>query len=166
MLYKFKSVFRNFIGSRIEKVFLIFHPYNPSHKTTSFNYNFLRINEPDCCSSQKMNIHNLFYETNNSHFISKDELGRATWKILNAISFNYPNYPTLEYKNKMASFLKLFAHFYPCDDCKTEFISYLQVNPPHLVSRNSFIKWVCTFHNVINQKLGKNIIDCSDILNK
>ncbi|EJW05195.1 hypothetical protein EDEG_00727 [Edhazardia aedis USNM 41457] len=90
----------------------------------------------------------------------KDKLGSSTWTLLHAISFNYPEIPNMDDKKHIREFIKLLAILYPCKDCQLHFKKYLNENKIHLESRRDFIKWVCNFHNHVNQRLGKNIFNC------
>jgi hypothetical protein len=44
-----------------------------------------------------------------------------------------------------------------CNICKTHMLQYLQTNPPEN-AQNLFI-WAWDFHNDVNQRLGKPIVD-------
>jgi len=49
--------------------------------------------------------------------LDKDELGRNTWSFLHTMAANYPDTPSVEQRDKMSSFVRLFSEFYPCEPC-------------------------------------------------
>ena len=49
--------------------------------------------------------------------LDRQELGRSTWNFLHTMAAYYPDNPSLQQQDDMASFVKIFSKFYPCEDC-------------------------------------------------
>lgn len=156
----FEKFFTCLFSTKVNNLFYPF-PFT-KRKVNDFEYNFTRLGDRNCCNKESAHLSNFLNKTNNiPYLVGKEELGRATWKFLHAISFYYPTQPSKSDEKSMLHLLRLLAKFYPCEDCKIEFESYLTSNPPQLSSQRKFVSWVCSFHNTINQKIGKNMFDCS-----
>lgn len=90
-----------------------------------------------------------------------EELGRSGWTILHSIASNYPHRPSKSQQDNMVSFLRHFASFYPCQACSQHMSNYLKVHHPATGSKQQIQQWLCQFHNSVNQRLNKDIFDCS-----
>ena len=40
---------------------------------------------------------------------------------------------------------------------------HLVSHPPDTTSRKNFSRWMCEMHNEVNERLGKDIFDCSRV---
>ena len=103
----------------------------------------------------------------NFHVLSKDELGRASWKLLHSIPNRYPeSNPSQVEKTEMYNFLKLFGKLYPCKMCSDHFITMFNATPPesYLKNRKSLRLTICRWHNMVNNRLKKPILPCTNIL--
>jgi hypothetical protein len=85
------------------------------------------------------------------------EVGRASWKVLHAVSLGYPSHPTTEEQNAARQFLNSFSVLFPCEKCRLHFTTLLRMYPPDVDCRSSFVKWMSFFHNQVNVMLGKNV---------
>lgn len=94
----------------------------------------------------------------------KAELGNASWKLLHTILSRYPDEPTTDQKSHLKSYINSFAQVYPCGDCARHFIKLLGKYPPQLNSRKNAAVWGCFIHNKVNERLNKDIYDCTTIL--
>lgn len=94
----------------------------------------------------------------------KAELGNAAWKLLHTILARYPDQPTQEQKNHLSAYVSSFAQVYPCGDCARHFIKLLAKYPPQVNSRKNAAIWGCFIHNRVNERLGKDMYDCTTIL--
>eukprot|EP00949_MAST-11_sp_MAST-11-sp1_P002417 g2417.t1 len=94
---------------------------------------------------------------------SREALGRGSWMLLHKMSLNYPNNPTEKDVEDMASFLHLFAKFYPCSECAEHFRDFLKSYPPErdLGSRTELAQWVCDAHNEVNRRQEKPTFICT-----
>ena len=95
--------------------------------------------------------------------LSKAELGKAGWLILHTMSVKYPLQPTQKDKDRMRAFLQYFAEQYPCSECSSHFVYYLEQNPPLLECRDDISRYLCQLHNEVNKFLKKPIFDCDRI---
>lgn len=95
---------------------------------------------------------------------AKKELGRASWKYFHTLLARFPDEPTDEQRHKLNTFIHLYAELYPCGECSHHFVKMLETNPPQTSSRVTAAMWGCHVHNLVNEKLGKPIHDCSTIL--
>ena len=90
-------------------------------------------------------------------------LGRATWTFLHTIAANYPENPSTQQQRDVSSFISTLGRFYPCWHCADDFRSWMaKGNEPKVQSRREFENWMCTAHNEVNKKLGKDVFDCSE----
>jgi mitochondrial FAD-linked sulfhydryl oxidase len=89
-------------------------------------------------------------------------LGRATWTFLHTLAANYPEKPSVQQQRDMSGFVGTLGRFYPCWHCADDFRAWMaKGNEPKTQSRGEFEKWMCTAHNEVNKKLGKQAFDCS-----
>jgi len=93
----------------------------------------------------------------------KAELGNAAWKVLHTTMAKFPDKPTEEDSLALKSYIHLFARLYPCGDCARHFQTILSKFPPQVSSRSAAAAWACHVHNEVNQRLKKQIFDCSMI---
>lgn len=89
------------------------------------------------------------------------KLGAASWTFLHAMAAKYPDQPTVNQKEDMAEFLKLFSHVYPCNWCAKDFEKYIERYSPRVESKEELSRWMCEAHNHVNVKLGKPKFDCN-----
>ncbi|XP_065558292.1 FAD-linked sulfhydryl oxidase ALR-like isoform X2 [Artemia franciscana] len=95
--------------------------------------------------------------------LDKDELGRSTWNFLHTMAAYYPEKPSEQDQNDMKNFLRIFSKFYPCSYCAEDFKRDLEVLPPVTENRHALSQWLCQIHNIVNEKVGKPIFDCSKV---
>ncbi|KAK6362879.1 hypothetical protein TWF730_000332 [Orbilia blumenaviensis] len=96
----------------------------------------------------------------------KQELGRASWKLLHTMLARFPEKPTADEREALKSYLYLFGRLYPCGECATHFRLLLQKYPPQTSSRDAASQWGCVVHNAVNERLRKEIFDCGTIADK
>ncbi|OLY83336.1 FAD-linked sulfhydryl oxidase ERV2 [Smittium mucronatum] len=101
----------------------------------------------------------------------RKQLGRSTWYTLHVMASRYPTDPTPDEQNIMSSYFNILSYLYPCGDWYVSlFSSTLPFFFPPVInmvsrvdSRNDFEQWLCTFHNAVNVRLGKDTVDCSGV---
>jgi hypothetical protein len=71
------------------------------------------------------------------------------------VALTYPEKPSQEQCTHMTSFLFGMFHSLPCELCKPHAVSYIQDTPPDVSSRTNLLEWIITFHNNVNDRLGK-----------
>ena len=89
----------------------------------------------------------------------KAEAGHAFWPLLHQTARGVSEKPTYREKRRFREFLESMAELYPCVDCRPGF-EWVKGNPPDFSSRRALVKWTCDFHNAVDQKLGKETVDC------
>ena len=92
-----------------------------------------------------------------------DRLGNHTWTLLHSMSAAYPDEPTKSDQSNALQFIDSFSRLYPCGVCAEDFRAWMsgEGNEPKLKNREEFGRWMCRAHNVVNEKLGKSLFDCS-----
>ncbi|EGO00671.1 hypothetical protein SERLA73DRAFT_133642 [Serpula lacrymans var. lacrymans S7.3] len=79
------------------------------------------------------------------------------------MTLRYPEKPTQDEKEAFASYIYLTSRLYPCGDCATEFQALLQTFPPQTSGRRAASQWLCSVHNEVNIRLGKEVFDCAHL---
>lgn len=95
---------------------------------------------------------------------AKQELGRASWKYFHTLLARFPEEPNDEEREKLKTFVELYAQLYPCGECSHHFVKLIKKYPVQTSSRVSAAMWGCHVHNVVNEYLKKEKYDCSTIL--
>jgi hypothetical protein len=83
--------------------------------------------------------------------------GPSAWTFLHAVSFSYPEDPSPEHKEAALNLFSSLQLLLPCGDCCSHYCSTFQRKDlfEHLESRESFSRWLVTFHNLVNRRLKK-----------
>jgi hypothetical protein len=93
--------------------------------------------------------------------LGPDTWGPVVWHALHYITLGYPVNPTPRNKIKYKHFFTLLSDVLPCSICAKHFEENL-VNMPLddkvLENKESLIKWLIDFHNIVNEKNNKPII--------
>jgi hypothetical protein len=92
--------------------------------------------------------------------------GKAMWIPLHAITFNYPINPSIEDKNKYKNYFTLTGNILPCKYCRDSFITYSKYIPidSFLDSREGIVYWLYVIHNLVNQKLYKQLFPLCEVV--
>ncbi|RHZ71182.1 hypothetical protein Glove_261g65 [Diversispora epigaea] len=96
----------------------------------------------------------------------KAELGQSSWKLIHTMMARFPENPTEDEKDALRNFVYLFGRLYPCGECATEFQKIIIMHPPQVSSREAASQWACAVHNIVNERLKKEIFDCGKIAEK
>ncbi|EEB08820.1 sulfhydryl oxidase [Schizosaccharomyces japonicus yFS275] len=95
---------------------------------------------------------------------ARKELGRSGWRLLHTILARFPEKPTQAEQDSLSDFLYLFAKLYPCGQCSKDFQILLNQHPPEVHSRDAASQWGCKIHNLVNEKIHKPPLNCSEII--
>lgn len=95
---------------------------------------------------------------------AKKELGRASWKYFHTLLARFPENPNEEERQKLKTFVQLYAELYPCGECSYHFVKLIEKYPVQTSSREAAAMWGCSVHNMVNTVLKKKQYDCTKIL--
>lgn len=79
------------------------------------------------------------------------------------MTLRFPDEPTPTQRATLLSFFNSFALLYPCGDCANHFQQLLAKHPPQTSSRMGAALWLCSMHNEVNQRLGKDEFPCDKL---
>lgn len=88
----------------------------------------------------------------------KKKLGQSTWFYLHAMADHFPLVPDADTIACMKSHIDGFARFYPCVECRQHMQHYLIDRPVMADSRLQLVRWMFRFHNSVNTRLGKDVM--------
>ena len=86
--------------------------------------------------------------------IDRDKLGRSTWYLLHEIAKHADE---LE-DPALRLLLRTLGVLYPCPICRQHINEYIE---NHRVEVSE--KWMCDFHNSVNERLNKTLVDCDSL---
>ena len=102
-------------------------------------------------------------EENAVDHMSPEIWGPSLWQFLHTSSFSYPvQHPTPYQRKTTFQFINALSFMLPCSRCSHHMQTFIResgfINSHchHLDSRQSFSKWVFSFHQDVNERLGKN----------
>lgn len=83
--------------------------------------------------------------------------GKSTWATIHYIALAYPEFPTLEDKQKYKAFYLALGPVLPCHKCSVNYQRHLQELPidAHLASKASLFEWTVQLHNIVNRENNK-----------
>nr|CCC92808.1 unnamed protein product [Trypanosoma congolense IL3000] len=88
------------------------------------------------------------------------ELGKAGWTILHSAAAVFPYNPTPPQKEAFANFLHSWSQTYACSHCGYHMRRYLEHKPPVVTDKLAVNRYLCEFHNAVNERVGKPVYDC------
>ena len=101
----------------------------------------------------------------NNQNIGPETWGPVVWHALHYITLGYPDNPTQEKKDKYKQFFTLLSDTLPCSICAQHFSENLIKMPLSdevLQTKETLVKWLIDFHNVVNEMNKKPIIKYED----
>jgi hypothetical protein len=102
--------------------------------------------------------------------LAKDKAGNAAWSNMHHRASLYPDNPSEKEKERMKVFLyeSMRSVALLCKNCNNHIKEYLKSHPiiPALVSKKAISKYLCEFHNHVNEQTGKEIHNCHTILSE
>lgn len=90
-----------------------------------------------------------------------EQLGNATWTFLHTTAAYYPERPTPFQRANMLNLLHSLPVLYPCSHCATHLGEQMKHHPPDASGRAGLSWWLCERHNEVNERLGKEMFDCT-----
>jgi hypothetical protein len=106
------------------------------------------------------------YRTPREPVVSKDVWGPQAWQWLHEQSIQYPSQPSSAMKAAAHAQFWSFIHGLPCAECRIHATQYAQDYPPDFSSGERFQTWSWRFHNAVNYRLGKPIMDAREYRNQ
>ena len=85
----------------------------------------------------------------------KNHWGPPKWEELHLCAINYSRYPKKEDIIEKEHEIWKIINALPCQKCRGHAIEYIKFNPPYLRNSQRLQIWVWSFHNNVNQRLGK-----------
>jgi len=84
--------------------------------------------------------------------LNSDKLGKSTWFLLHEVVKHADPLDDIAF----ALLLKTLGVLYPCPHCREHITEYLATHRVEMTE-----EWLCTFHNAVNEKLNKTLVDCN-----
>lgn len=85
--------------------------------------------------------------------------GPHVWAAIHLIALGSPE----KFDSASASGYKVFIqnlpYVIPCNTCREHFLEYLTKSPPAFTGRAEFFEWTVKFHNAVNVRLGKPVVE-------
>nr|AEV77084.1 Erv [Leishmania tarentolae] len=89
------------------------------------------------------------------------ELGVSGWNILHSSAAVYPYKPSSVQQTAMRNFIESWAYVYACSWCAYHMREYVRAHPPDVRDKLTVSRYVCEMHNNVNERLGKELFDCT-----
>jgi hypothetical protein len=83
------------------------------------------------------------------------EWGPAAWKFLHAVTFSYPDEPSLQDQQAAEQLFTSLRVLLPCDACREHYDAEIRQHHPNTASRTLLSSWLVDLHNRVNSRLGK-----------
>ena len=97
--------------------------------------------------------------------VTPEVWGKHVWQSLHYITLGYPETPTSDQKQKYKAFFILLKDTLPCSVCANHYAENLVKMPitdTVLETKESLVKWLIDFHNVVNEMKNKPIVKYKD----
>src|SRR5215211_4109391 len=105
-----------------------------------------------------------------SYPVDKETAGRSAWTLLHHRAALYSDSPSEKEKQRMKDFIfeSMNSIAKLCTHCKKHIHDYLKSNSlsSALEGKKALSKYLCEMHNNINERNGKDIVNCHLILNE
>ena len=95
----------------------------------------------------------LHINSNDELPLNVESLGKCSWPLFHNIAYNYPNNPTGKKQNEAHKFLKAFADFYPCEECRADFQTQIKNLGFNVNNKLNLAESLCQQHNMVKQKI-------------
>jgi hypothetical protein len=96
----------------------------------------------------------------------KGSFGPHWWYVMQNLCATLPQRPSLKERADLKLLLRLLLQKIPCSECKEHARDYVKEHP---ITNNvvkdpySAFSYICQFHNDVNKRTGKPVVDCSKI---
>lgn len=122
------------------------------------------IKEDYCNESDSDNV--MIVKRNMISFAPPNKWGPKAWDFFHSVSFSYPINPNREQQQAALDFFKAIPFMLPCSTCGKHCEQQLKQFPPNVKNRDTLTKWLYNFHNLVNQRLGKEMPSFDEIKRK
>ena len=98
--------------------------------------------------------------------ITPEFWGPHGWIFLHSVTFNYPDNPSIETKQKYKRFFESIGDVLPCNVCSKNYKRHIKEDPidPNLNDKNDLIQWLINIHNMTNIELGKQVLSPLEVI--
>ncbi|MES1914254.1 MAG: hypothetical protein MHM6MM_006349 [Cercozoa sp. M6MM] len=93
--------------------------------------------------------------------LNRDELGRAVWAFLHTSAAYFPREPTEQQATDASTFMRTLSRLYPCGYCGDTTRDEMIRTGVHTQTGEQFEMWLCHLHNEVNDRLGRQLTDCT-----
>ena len=101
--------------------------------------------------------------TQNKDLLSIDQWGPNMWKSLHAISFAFPENPSIEQRLAAERVFRDLQHMIPCPKCQEHYRQQLEKYPLRCENRTELTKWLVAVHNRVNEQNHKKTMSYEDV---
>lgn len=91
--------------------------------------------------------------------VPKTEWGKLGWNWVHNRTIRYPERPSEADKREVFHDIQKFLSELPCEECRGHALQYWRANPPDLTSTWSLQSWAWRFHNSVNERLKKPVME-------
>lgn len=84
-----------------------------------------------------------------------NEWGPNAWKFLHAVTFAYPETPSIRMQQKAKTFFESLGDMLPCKKCGFHWKQQLQQHPVATKNREALSRWLVMAHNQVNASNNK-----------
>ena len=95
--------------------------------------------------------------------------GPSAWIFLHSVTFNYPDNPTEEIKNKYKVFFESLQFVLPCENCQNNYKKKLvkyELSPEVLKNKKALIEWLIDIHNEVNKSNNQPSLTYKEVIQK
>lgn len=95
--------------------------------------------------------------------VTKTHWGNSVWCMIHFLFANLPYVLTDTYKIAIKSFLVSLQRLIPCEECSSHMLQYMKEHSiiPCLQNGPEIFVWSVKFHNDVNKRLGKSMLNIS-----
>ena len=99
--------------------------------------------------------------------MKKKEWGPLIWNFLHTLSVKIKKESFESQKNNLLTIFRMIISTLPCPYCSQHAMTlFKNVNKRFIVNKDSFIDFICVFHNQVNRKLKKKFYPVNQVIEK